>query len=163
MPLYAREFFAELGIPFANSTVVGNTYYAMPVPGEPLRLRIEFSPAKFADTYGGLRVQVINSHMGVVDTTALKFKDHGTFRRRDEIGGNPPGSSRWGTFDTQYHDLGEMPWKGAEFDGLRSAIEQYSQVWFPGAWEAAAPSRAVGRTAQQVPTPPASHTASRTR
>ncbi|MEJ8650610.1 hypothetical protein WKI65_21525 [Streptomyces sp. MS1.AVA.3] len=162
MPLYAREFFTELGIPFANSTVVGNTYYATPIPGDPLRLRIEFSPTIYANTYGGLRVQVAHPHTGEVDATVLTFSDHGTFRRRDEIEGKRPGYSRWGKFD-KYHAAGEMPWQGAEFDGLRSAIEQYSQVWFPGAWDTATPPRTVGRTVQQVPTPPASHTASRTR
>lgn len=32
MPMYAREFFAELNLPFADATVVGNTYYATPRP-----------------------------------------------------------------------------------------------------------------------------------
>ncbi|GAA2313016.1 hypothetical protein Scani_78850 [Streptomyces caniferus] len=162
MPLYAREFFTELGIPFANSTVVGNTYYATPIPGDPRRLRIEFSPTIRAFTYGGLRVQVIHPHTGEVDSTVLTFSDHETFLLRDRIESERPGYSQHGTFD-KYHRAGEMPWQGAEFDGLRRAIEQYSQVWFPGAWATATPSRSPGRTVHQAPTPQASPSAGRTR
>ncbi|MEV5486249.1 MULTISPECIES: hypothetical protein [Streptomyces] len=33
MSLQARQFFAELCLPFTDSTVVGNTYYAHPYRG----------------------------------------------------------------------------------------------------------------------------------
>lgn len=50
MFLKAPEFFAELCLPFTDSTVVGTTYFAVPVPGAPLRLRIEFTGTIHADT-----------------------------------------------------------------------------------------------------------------
>jgi hypothetical protein len=36
-------------LPFADSAVVGDTYYATPVSGGPLRLRIDFSPTQWAN------------------------------------------------------------------------------------------------------------------
>ncbi|CAM5572014.1 Prealbumin-like fold domain-containing protein OS=Streptomyces aurantiogriseus OX=66870 GN=GCM10010251_59860 PE=4 SV=1 [Streptomyces aurantiogriseus] len=52
MALYAREFFMEhLKLPFADAAVVGNTYYATPTPGGPLRLRIDFARTIRADEY----------------------------------------------------------------------------------------------------------------
>ncbi|MFE0187974.1 hypothetical protein [Streptomyces sp. NPDC058989] len=162
MALYAREFFAELGLPFTDSTVVGNTYYANPSPDSPLRLRIDFSPTIVADTYRGLRVAIAHPDRGEVDAVALTFEDHDTFRHRDQARELRPRVRGHGTFD-KYHRAGEMPWQGADTTGLRAAIEQYSQVWFPGAWKAPAPARTSGRTARQSPSPPAVRSARRSR
>ncbi|MFJ8505113.1 hypothetical protein [Streptomyces avermitilis] len=54
MPLQAAEFFAELCLPFHDHTVVGNTYFAVPVPvpGAPLRLRIDFTRTIYARLTG---------------------------------------------------------------------------------------------------------------
>ena len=140
MSLQAPEFFAELCLPFHHSTVVGNTYFAVPVPDTPLRLRIDFSRTIYADTYGGLRLAVVHPDRGEIDVVALGFVDHGTFHRRDEANNTSPNASGYGTFN-KYHRPGRPPWDGAVTTGLRDAIEQYSAVWFPGAWTAPAPSR----------------------
>lgn len=153
MSLQAAEFFAELCLPFHDHTVVGNTYFAVPVPGAPLRLRIDFSRTIHADTYGGLRAAVVHPDRGEIDAVALSFLDHGTFHRRDEAANTRPNTKQYGTFDT-YHRPGRPPWDGAVTTGLRDAIEQYSAVWFPGAWTASAPSRAAGRTALKAAVPP---------
>lgn len=162
MSLQARQFFAELCLPFTDSTVVGNTYYATPVAGAALRLRISFTATLYADTYGGLRVAVVHADRGEIDAVALSFVDHGTFHRRDEAQNTPRNSRKYGTFNT-YHRPGQPPWEGAVTAGLRDAVEQYTGVWFPGAWKTPAPARATGRTAQKAPAPPTSRTASRTR
>lgn len=152
MPLQALEFFAELRLPFHDDTVVGNTYFAAPIPGAPLRLRIDFTGTIRADTYGGLRAAVVHPDRGEIDAVALSFLDHGTFHRRDEANNTRPNTSGYGTFD-KYSRPGRPPWEGAVTTGLRDAIEQYTTVWFPGAW--AASSRAAGRTAHKPPAPPA--------
>ena len=162
MSLQAPEFFAELCLPFEDSTVVGNTYYATPVAGAPLRLTIGFTRTIYADTYGGLRVAVVHEDRGEIDAVALSFVDHGTFHRRDEAQNTPRRNSTYGTFN-KYHRPGQPPWEGAVTTGLRDAIEQYASVWFPGAWAASAHSRPTARTARKVPTIPASPTAARTR
>lgn len=89
---------------------------------------------------------------------ALSFADHGTFRRRDEAHGTPANTKGYGTFDT-YHRPGQPPWEGAVTNGLRDAIEQYTAVWFPGAWTTAAPRR----TAHQTPAPLTTHRGGRSR
>lgn len=162
MPLQAAEFFAELCLPFHDHTVVGNTYFAVPVPGAPLRLRIDFTRTIHADTYGGLRVAVVHLDRGEIDGVALSFVDHGTFHRRDESSNTRTNTKQYGTFDT-YHRPGQPPWAGAVTSGLRDAIEQYTAVWFPGAWDLPAPSRAAGRTALKAAAPPATRNGGRIR
>ncbi len=71
MSLQAREFFAELCLPFRVHAVVGDTYYATPIPGTPLRLRIDFNATIHADTYGGLRLAVLHPDRGEIDAVAL--------------------------------------------------------------------------------------------
>ncbi|MEU9564108.1 hypothetical protein AB0D16_19065 [Streptomyces sp. NPDC048161] len=154
MSLQAPEFFAELCLPFHDSTVVGTTYYASPVPGSPLRLRIDFTGTKHVDTYGGLCLAVVHADKGEIDSVALSFLDHGTFHRRDEATNTRPHTKQYGTFD-KYHRPGRPPWEGAVTTGLRDAIQRYSAVWFPGAWAATAPSRAAGPTAHKAPLPAA--------
>ncbi|MER5348667.1 hypothetical protein ABT030_52545 [Streptomyces mirabilis] len=162
MSLQAPKFFAELCLPFHDSTIVGNTYYAAPVPGAPLRLRIEFTGTIHADTYGGLRAAIVHPDRGEIDAVALSFLDHGTFHRRDEANNTRPNTKQYGTFD-KCHRSGRPPWEGAVTSGLRDAIEQYTAVWFPGAWAASAPSRAAGHNAHRTPIPPATRSGARTR
>ncbi|WP_374203259.1 hypothetical protein [Streptomyces sp. ST2-7A] len=100
MSLQAAEFFDELCPPFPHSAVVGDTYYAIPVPAGPWRLSIGFTRTIHADTYGGLRAAVLHAERGEIDTVTLGFTDHGTFHRRDEVLNTPRGSKRYGTFDT---------------------------------------------------------------
>ena len=153
MSLRAPEFFAELCLPFHDHAVVGNTYYAAPAPGTPLRLRIEFSNPKYLDVYDGLRLAVVHPDRGEIDAVALSFLDHGTFHRRDEAHNTRPNTRLYGAFDS-YHRPGRPPWEGAVTTGLRDAIEQYTAVWFPGAWTASAPSSMAGRTAHMAPAVP---------
>ncbi|NEB01938.1 hypothetical protein [Streptomyces sp. SID13726] len=162
MSLQAPEFFAELCLPFHDHTVVGNTYYAAPVPGTPLRLRIDFSHTIYADTYGGLRLAVVHPDRGEIDAVALAFVDHGTFHRRDEANNTSPNASEYGTFG-KYHRQGRPPWEGAVTTGLRDAIEQYSAVWFPGAWTASAPSRTADRAPRPSPAAPVTRVGARVR
>ncbi|MFE4058911.1 hypothetical protein ACFXP3_21900 [Streptomyces sp. NPDC059096] len=152
MSLQATEFFAELCLPFTDSTVVGSTYFATPVPGGPLRLRIEFTSTIWADTYGGLRIAVVHADRGEIDAVALSFVDHGTFHRRDEAHNTRPNTKQYGTFDT-YQRPGR-PWEGAVTTGLHEAIERYCTVWFPGAWKSAS-DITPHRTAHRIPAPPA--------
>ncbi|WP_217570598.1 hypothetical protein [Streptomyces sp. GbtcB7] len=151
MSFHAREFFAELMLPFPHSTVVGNTYYATPTPGSSLRLCIEFAPTIYADTYGGLRASVVHSDRGEINAVALSFVDHGTFHRRDEAKNTPRNNSTYATFNTRYHQADQPPWEGVVTTGLRDAIEQYCSVWFPGSWPASPPPRTTARTARHVP------------
>ncbi|MCZ4101318.1 MULTISPECIES: hypothetical protein [unclassified Streptomyces] len=146
----------KTSLPFRHSTVVGATYFASPTPDGPLRLRIAFTGTIHAGTYGGLRLAVIHPDRGEIDAVALSFVDHGTFHRRDEAANTSKNTKRYGTFDT-YHRPGQPPWEGAVTTGLRDAIQQYTAVWFPGAWRAVAARRAAGRTAREVPAPPATH------
>ncbi|MER5202229.1 hypothetical protein [Streptomyces sp. NPDC002825] len=162
MSLQAPEFFAELSLPFLDSTVVGNTYYATPVAGAPLRLRIDFSRTIHADTYGGLHLAVVHADRGEIDAVALDFVDHGTFHRRDEAHNTLVNSKQYGTF-TAYRRPGKSPWEGAVTTGLRDAIEQYAAVWFPGAWAESAPPRTAGRTAHRTPAPPVARSGGRAR
>ncbi|MFF4978560.1 hypothetical protein ACFY3O_00580 [Streptomyces sp. NPDC001046] len=162
MSLQAPEFFAELCLPFHDSTVVGNTYFAAPVPGAPLRLRIDFTRTIHADTYGGLRAAIVHPERGEIDAVALSFVDHGTFHRRDEATNTRPNTKQYSTFD-KYHRPGRPPWDGAVTIGLRDAIEQYTAVWFPGAWTASESSRAAGRTGRTAPAMPVARSGTRAR
>ncbi|MFJ8888213.1 hypothetical protein ACIRJR_33090 [Streptomyces sp. NPDC102402] len=162
MSLQAPEFFAELCLPFHDHTVVGNTYFAIPIRGEPMRLRIDFSHTIYADTYGGLRVAVVHPDRGEIDAVTLSFLDHGTFHRRDEATNTRPNTKQYGTFDI-YHRAGRPQWDGAVTTGLRDAIEQYTAVWFPGAWAASAPSRSAGRSALKAAAPPITRNGARIR
>jgi hypothetical protein len=162
LPLQAPEFFTELCLPFHDHAVVGNTYFASPVPGAPLRLRIDFTETIHADTYGGLRVAIVHPDRGQIDAVALNFLDHGTFHRRDEATNTRPNTHGYGTIH-KYHRPGQPPWEGAVTTGLRDAIEQYTAVWFPGAWTASAPSRATARTAHKAPAPPTARSGGRAR
>ncbi|MFJ1673087.1 hypothetical protein ACIOK4_43385 [Streptomyces bottropensis] len=162
MSLQAAEFFAELCLPFHDHTVVGNTYFAVPIPDAPLRMRIDFTRTIHADTYKGLRVAVVHPERGEIDAVALSFVDHGTFHRRDEATTTRPNTKQYGTFDT-YHRPGRPPWDRAVTTGLRDAIEQYTAVWFPGSWAASRPRRSAGRTPRSTPTQPATPVVGRTR
>ncbi|MCC3775870.1 hypothetical protein [Streptomyces sp. UNOB3_S3] len=141
MSLHADQFFTEhLALPFNDSIVVGNTYYATPTPGSALRLRIDFTPTIRHGEYDGLRLQVIHPEQGMVDNAVLAFADHDTFTRRDAVRKIHPGYDGYARI-RDWHRAGELPWKGADVRGLRRAIEQYAQVWFPGAVTASAPPR----------------------
>lgn len=159
--LQAPEFFTELCLPFHEHAVVGNTYYAAPVPGTPLRLRIDFTRTIHADTYGGLRVAVVHLEHGEIDAVALSFVDHGTFHRRDEATNTLRTPSS--TAPSAPTTAPAAPWDGAVTTGLRDAIEQYTAVWFPGAWAASAPKRAAGPTPRSTPAPPTVPAGARTR
>ncbi|MFF7050142.1 hypothetical protein ACFY94_17455 [Streptomyces griseorubiginosus] len=147
---------------FHDSTVVGNTYLAAPTPGAHLRLRIDFTRTIHADTYGGLRLAVVHPDRGEIDAVSLSFLDHGTFHRRDVASNRPLNNSTHGTFN-KYHRAGQPPWEGAEFTGLRDAIEQYTAVWFPGAWAASSPGRAANRGTHTASAPPTARGGARTR
>ncbi|QNT91879.1 hypothetical protein HEP81_01550 [Streptomyces griseofuscus] len=141
---------------------MGNTYLAAPTPGTHLRLRIDFTRTIYADTYGGLRLAVVHPDRGEIDAVTLSFLDHGTFHRRDVASNRPLNSSDHGTF-SKYHRPGQPPWEGAEFTGVRDAIERYTAVWFPGAWAASAPGWAANRSTHTVPALPAARGGARTR
>ncbi|MCP3821427.1 hypothetical protein NLX86_26015 [Streptomyces sp. A3M-1-3] len=164
MALYAREFFVDhLKLPFADAVVVGNSYYATPMPGGPLRLRIEFSRTIRADEYDGLRLATIHQDGGELDAVALRFEDHRTFEHRDATQGCGPSHSGYGTF-YEFRDRPDwVPWEGAHTNGLCAAIEQYTSVWFPGAWKTSSPSRTAGRTARKALPRPSAPSGSRSR
>ncbi|MFE0087691.1 hypothetical protein [Streptomyces sp. NPDC058991] len=164
MALFTDEFFVDhLKIPFAEAAVVGNAYYATPVPGSPLRLRIDFTGTIRAGEYDGLRLATIHQDRGELDAVKLRFEDHKTFDHRDATQGRSPRQAGYGTFH-EFRDRPDwVPWEGAHTGGLREAIEQYASVWFPGAWKTTASSRAPGRSAHKVPVPPPAHSGSRSR
>ncbi|MEU2874121.1 hypothetical protein ABZ769_33825 [Streptomyces olivoreticuli] len=161
MPLHAQQFFTDhLALPFDGSAIIGDSCYAKPQPHSPLRLRIDFAPTIRHGEYDGLRLRVLHPDKGVLDTAILTFADHSTFTRRDaarEIGPGWDGYAR--IRDWHQARTGEPPWKGADVSGLRRAIEQYAQLWFPDDPPHAAPTR----TALPVPTAPVSTTSVRTR
>ncbi|MFF0201889.1 hypothetical protein [Streptomyces sp. NPDC005017] len=164
MSLHAQQFFTEhLTLPFTESTVVGDTYYATPLPNSPLRLRIDFSRTIRENEYDGLRLAVCHSEKGDIDAVVLTFAEHDTFTRRDAAGDIQPGYSGYARILDLRHHNRQPPWTGAEVRGLRVAIEQYTQIWFPGAWTAPARSRPPARTARKAPTIPAGPTAARAR
>ncbi|MGW4289635.1 hypothetical protein ACWEIK_22190 [Streptomyces sp. NPDC004673] len=162
MLLQASEFFAELCLPFTDHTVVGDTYFATPVPDAPQRLRIDFTSTITVDTYGGLRVAVVHPDRGEIDAVALSFLDHGTFHRRDEATNTRPNTHGYGVIH-KHHRPGRPPWDGAVTTGLRDAIERYTAVWFPGAWAASASRHAAAHTPRTAPAPPTAPTRGYTR
>lgn len=97
MALHAGEFFAELKLPFAESAVVGDTYYATPTPGGPLRLRIDFTSTRRANQYNGLRLATVHRDRGDLDITILRFAEHRTFHHRDSARDVLPHQSDYGT------------------------------------------------------------------
>ncbi|MEU5833053.1 hypothetical protein ABZ820_05090 [Streptomyces diacarni] len=151
MAMYARRFYDELGLPFPDSVVVGTTYYANPIPGGPLRLRIDFCRTIRVDEYGGLRLATLHQVSGELDTAILRFEDHHTFDHRDARHGRTPQHSGYGTFTESRDRPDSVPWEGAYTEGLRDAIEQYTAIWFPGTSETSAPGRAAGRAARPAP------------
>ncbi|MGW7423583.1 hypothetical protein ACWGJB_26700 [Streptomyces sp. NPDC054813] len=162
--MYAREFFMEhLKLPFAEAAVVGTTYFATPVSGAPLRLRIDFSRTIREHEYDGLRLATIHRDGGELDAVALRFEEHKTFDHRDAAQGRTPRESGYGRFQ-EFRDRPDwVPWEGAHTDGLRDAVERYASVWFPGAWQEPASSRALGRTARKAPSPLAARRGGRAR
>ncbi|WP_432012667.1 hypothetical protein [Streptomyces cucumeris] len=158
--MHAPEFFAELRLPFPSGTTVGTTYYATPIAGSPLRLQIGFTATQYRNAYGGLRLTVMHMERGKIDAVALSFADHGTFRRRQ---GQLHGRNMPDTFNITLASPGKPSWEGADFTGLRDAIERYAGIWFPGTWTASAPSRAASRSAHATPSPPAARSGARTR
>ncbi|MEV6807736.1 hypothetical protein [Streptomyces sp. NPDC051132] len=163
MALHAREFFAELGLPFADSTVVGDAYYATPAPGGPLRLRIDFNPTRYPNEHDGLRLAAVHQDRGEVDVTVLRFAEHRTFDHRDSARGVQPHNQDYGMFKEFKQRPDRVPWEGAHTGGLREAIEQYTSIWFPGTWTASTQDRTAGRTARVAPAPPAGLGARRAR
>ncbi|MDO0936473.1 hypothetical protein QQY66_34000 [Streptomyces sp. DG2A-72] len=164
MSLHAQQFFTEhLALPFADGWVVGSTYYATPLPSSPLRLRIDFSRTIVAEEYGGLRLAVIHPDKGELDAVALSFTEHGTFAHRDAARNTQPGQMGYGIIRVFKDRPDWVPWQGAHVAHLRAAIERYTAVWFPGAWQTAPPVRSRSRTARNVPTAPAGASATRTR
>jgi hypothetical protein len=163
MALHAREFFADLALPFTESSVVGNTYYATPDQGGLLRLRIDFAQTIRADVYNGLRLAVIHPDRGELDATVLRFDDHNTFDHRDAAQGRSPGTAGHGRIQEFRDHPDIVPWRGAHTSGLRDAIEHYSAVWFPGAWKALARARTPGKPAPKAPVPPAARSMRRAR
>lgn len=85
--------------------------------------------------------------------------DHGTFHRRDERRNTSANSSRYGTFTVDDALPGQPPWAGADTTGLRTAIEQYVKVWFPGAWPTAPPPAAAARPIPSAVAAPTGETA----
>lgn len=162
MSLYAAEFFAKLSLPFADSTVVGNTYYATPNPEGPMRLRIDFCPTIRVGEYDGLRLATIHKERGELDVVTLRFEDHKTFDRRDASRGLTPQASGYARFSVFRDRPDLVPWAGAQTNRLRDAIEQYTAIWFPGAWPPSNPSRAAAHSACRTPAPPSTRTAVRT-
>ncbi|MER5442580.1 hypothetical protein [Streptomyces sp. NPDC002790] len=132
MALYAQQFFDDvLELPLHQSTVVGDALYAVPHPNPPLWLRIDFAPTIRHGEYDGLRLRVFHSQRGVLDTAFLRFADHGTFERRDSARGLVAGRDGYAVIRDWHAHSSQPPWHGADGTGLRTAIEQYAQFWFP--------------------------------
>ncbi|MFB7481925.1 hypothetical protein ACFUEM_25255 [Streptomyces anulatus] len=130
--------------------MVSDSYIATPVPGSPLRLRIDFTPGIYRHSYDGLRLKLLHVEQGPIDQIVLGFAEHRTFRHRDATtsGTAWPGTFRRGA------ESGPPPWEGADLSGLRSAVVQYTDAWFPGAWEAPTPTGIASRAVQAI-SPPA--------
>ncbi|MFJ7589508.1 hypothetical protein ACIQZO_19430 [Streptomyces sp. NPDC097617] len=126
MPLHAKEFFDSLELPFPFGTVVGDVYYATPT-GSQIRLRIEFARTIMDRQYDGLRLTLVHTERGNLDTVHLRFSEHGTFMRRDAERG--PGAGQGVIRD--WHKDGPPPWAGAELTGLRTGIVDFVQVTWP--------------------------------
>ncbi|MET9958179.1 hypothetical protein ABZ128_03675 [Streptomyces sp. NPDC006326] len=133
MALFTEQLFADhLTLPYPEAAVVGDAYYAAPVPDLPLRLRIDFAPTIYAGRYDGLRLQVVHLDKGPIDTAVLRFADHGAFDVRDRRLGRRPGEGGYGTFNDWHHSE-HPPWAGIGVTRLRAAIDQYVRLWIPGA------------------------------
>ncbi len=132
MPLYAQQFFTDhLTLPF-ETTVLGNTCYAIPEPANLQRLRIDFAPTIRHNEYDGLRLQVIHpGRGGAIDTALLPFAEHGTFTRRDAARGICPGQDGYARIRDWHPRSEQPPWQGADVSGLRRSVEQYAHLWFP--------------------------------
>ncbi len=87
----------HLKLPFVDAAVVGNAYFATPVPGGSLRLRIDFARTIRAGEYDGLRLATIHQDRGELDAVSLRFEDHKTFDHRDAARGCSPLESGYGT------------------------------------------------------------------
>lgn len=128
MPLHAKEFFAELNLPFATSTVIGNRYYAALADGSPLRLRVDFAPTIRHGEYDGLRLTVLHHTRGALHIETLTFADHDTFARRDAEQGKSPGHDGYARI-RDWHPSGPAPWRGADLTGLRQAVTAFTALW----------------------------------
>ena len=155
MALHVSELFERLALPFTDGAVVGDTYYATPVPGSPLRLRISLSPTIRIDEYDGLRLDVVHTEKGVLDTATLTFADHGTFETRDAD--RRPGQSGYAKI-LDFRTRPEWtPWPSAHLGALRTAIAQYTRIWFTGDGSASCGKHATSpeaKTAALPQTPP---------
>lgn len=133
MALFTEQLFADhLTLPYPEAAVVGDAYYAAPVPDLPLRLRIDFAPTIYAGRYDGLRLQLVHLEQGPIDTAVLRFAEHGAFEARDRRRDKKPGQDGYGTF-TDWNHSEHPPWTGIGVTRLRVAIDQYVRLWIPGA------------------------------
>ncbi|MEV7955252.1 hypothetical protein [Streptomyces sp. NPDC088141] len=150
MPLYAEQFFTEhLALPFNSAAVIGDSYYAAPSSSSPLRLCVDFAPTIRRGEYDGLRLRLIHPDQGVIDTVVLSFATHGTFTVRDARRQIAPGADGFARI-RDWHDNGVPPWTGAGVAGLRRAVQQYAQCWFP---DTAAPSGSPNSLGTAPPVP----------
>ncbi|MGW4345291.1 hypothetical protein ACWEL8_09465 [Streptomyces sp. NPDC004690] len=129
MPLHTEQFFTEQLV-LTGGAVIGDTYYAHPVPDSPLRLLIDFASTIRSGEYDGLRLRIQHADRGILDTTILTFADHDTFRSRDDAIGRRPGRDGHAVI-RDWHTSGEPPWQGADTTQLRQAIDQYTTFWLP--------------------------------
>ncbi|MEU5083764.1 MULTISPECIES: hypothetical protein [Streptomyces] len=129
MPLYAKQFFTEQ-LRLTDGTVIGDSYYSAPTPGSPLRLRIDFARTIRVGEYDGLRLQILHTEQGVLDSLILTFAAHGTLRSRDDALDRHPGDDGYAVI-RDWSERDEPPWQGAATTKLRQAIEQYTALWFP--------------------------------
>ncbi|MEU8495264.1 hypothetical protein AB0940_01180 [Streptomyces sp. NPDC006656] len=133
MALFTEQLFADhLTLPYPEAAVVGDAYFAAPVPDLPLRLRIDFAPTIYAGRYDGLRLRIVHLDQGPVDTLVLRFADHGAFDTRDRRNGYKQGQGEYGTI-TDWTRSEHPPWAGISVTRLRAAIDQYVRLWIPGA------------------------------
>ncbi|MEU6312281.1 hypothetical protein [Streptomyces sp. NPDC047014] len=133
MPLFTEQLFADhLALPYSEAAVVGDAYYAAPVPDLPLLLRIDFAPTIRSGHYDGLRLQVVHREHGRLDTAVLSFADYGAFEVRDRRHGRAPAHDGYGTF-TDWNHSEYAPWVGIDVTRLRTAIGHYVRLWIPGA------------------------------
>ncbi|MCC0094664.1 hypothetical protein K7B10_07680 [Streptomyces flavotricini] len=128
MPLHAKEFFAELNLPFATSTVIGDRYYAALADGSALRLRIDFAPTIRHGEYDGLRLNVIHPERGALHVETLAFADHHTFTHREAARGKSPGHDGYARI-RDWQSSGPAPWRGADLTGLRQAVTDFTAMW----------------------------------
>jgi hypothetical protein len=115
-------------------TLASSSSSTLPGPcdaGQALRLRIDFHPTITGHEYDGLRLRVIHTDRGALDTTVLSFGDHDTFTdrdaRREAVGFGRDSNDRF----REWHNGERPPWHGAHTEGLTYAIEQYVRLWFP--------------------------------